>query len=244
MEVMFEFNGMRFYKKAGDVFFDTIDVCRKLNFTTVLETGDEVIKWGELKKVFIDSSVMEFFDDKPPKYIHVRDLNKVCVRIKSKEAIALVDLISDNIKNIMNDILVVHNKKQQISEVEKALSTLKKNYNTNLSKEVDNEKLNRGIIKDEENKFYYTITNISTQYCVQPVHLNNFLCALKIQNRIGDKINIDEAYKDCGYHAYRHVKLEEENYFYRMYWTEKGKKFIEDILTENGFIKKANSSYN
>ena len=86
---------------------------------------------------------------------------------------------------------------------------------------------------EKEPPIKYTISEIAEEYGMSAVKLNAYLKTKHIQYKCKGVWHINSKYAKRGYV----VSVSGRNKKTHMYWTAKGKKFIESLLEEDGYNK-------
>ena len=233
----------------GDVYLNLEDVAKGLGFSEISNSGNITVRWRTIRKYLKDLKVIATCCDGKgkenlPEFIKENIFYKLCMKANNEIALSFQDKVADE---ILPQIRKTGGYNLQLSKKE-LLQLGVINANTENERLLAFNKYELEYVKPLEIKEKYhdkvldsdgtlTVREIAQDFGKTANWLNKILNDLGIQFKQGKKWHLYSKYKDMGL-VKEITVLDKENdkNYTRMKWTQKGRKFIHNLLDNNGIF--------
>ena len=225
------------------IYLNLEDVARGLGF--IDESKNGAIRWARIKKYLEDLNIAtsgERGKNGLPEFIKENIFYKLCMKANNEIALRFQDKVADEIlpqirktgtygiseeDKLLLDIIGSEDK------VSRALA-LNNYQNKFVIPLKENAEYTTNVLKSES---LLTVSQIAKDLGLSAIKLNKLLESLDIQYKKGGKWYIKAKYQDKGYAQYDTTLISDNKTVHNLKWTEKGKKFIIEILDKEYGIK-------
>lgn len=246
-EIMEIKNVRGYIGEDGFIYLNLEDVAKGLGFTEVANSGNITVRWRTLRKYLKDLKVIATSCDGKgnenlPEFIKENIFYKLCMKANNEIALSFQDKVADEIlpqirktgtygiseeDKLLLDIIGSEDK------VSRALA-LNNYQNKFVIPLKENAEYTTNVLKSES---LLTVSQIAKDLGMSAIRLNKLLESLDIQYKKGGKWYIKAKYQDKGYAQYDTTLISDNKTVHNLKWTEKGKKFIIEILDKEYGIK-------
>ncbi len=246
-EIMEIKNVRGYIGEDGFIYLNLEDVAKGLGFTEVANSGNITVRWRTLRKYLKDLKVIATSCDGKgnenlPEFIKENIFYKLCMKANNEIALSFQDKVADEIlpqirktgtygiseeDKLLLDIIGSEDK------VSRALA-LNNYQNKFVIPLKENAEYTTNVLKSES---LLTVSQIAKDLGMGAIRLNKLLESLDIQYKKGGKWYIKVKYQDKGYAQYDTTLISDNKTVHNLKWTEKGKKFIIEILDREYGIK-------
>lgn len=236
-EIMEIENVKGYIGEDGFIYLKLEDVARGLGFTQV-KNGVEYVRWETIIKYCNEFSQQVGKDSFIPENIFyllaMKSKNEIAKNFQLKVANEILPQIrKTGIYGISEEDKLLLDIIGSEDKVSRALA-LNNYQNKFVIPLKENAEYTTNVLKSES---LLTVSQIAKDLGLSAIKLNKLLESLDIQYKKGGKWYIKAKYQDKGYAQYDTTLISDNKTVHNLKWTEKGKKFIIEILDKEYGIK-------
>lgn len=230
--------GVECYEENGTAYLKLESVARGLGFTTVANSGNEVVRWNTVYNYLTDLNVVAGscngnYKDNCPEFIPENVFYRLAMKAKNETAEKFQALVADEIIPSIrkNGGYIANQEKLSPEQIVANALIVAHNIIAQKDKELE-EKRKKLAILAHVNKTY-TMTEIAKELNLKSAtELNKLLAERKIQYKINGTWVFYSRFSDLGYEEIKQEVLDSGRVIYHRKITQLGREFILSLFDE------------